>query len=99
MSTGETMSEIRTAFDRDWSWPAGDHFGWDHPLQGWPAIEELLVRHCQNWQVVVQAGGCCGMYPARLARLFATVYTFELDPVNFRYLVRRHCLSLKFTSY
>jgi FkbM family methyltransferase len=51
-----------------------------------PAALEIVYPHCRAFDVVVQAGGCCGVWPADLGRKFKTVYTFEPDPVNFRCL-------------
>jgi len=37
-------------------------------------------------RVVVQAGGCLGVFPRHLAKTFETVYTFEPEPRLFRVL-------------
>lgn len=37
-------------------------------------------------RVVVQAGGCVGLWPFALSKMFAHVYTFEPEPTNFHYL-------------
>jgi FkbM family methyltransferase len=42
--------------------------------------------YCRGFEVVVQAGGNCGVWPRDLAMEFQSVYTFEPDPVNFRCL-------------
>lgn len=44
---------------------------------------ERVAALCGQKRVVVQAGGNWGYWPRKLAGMFATVYTFEPDPVNF----------------
>lgn len=41
---------------------------------------DVLVKHCKTLGVCVQAGGFIGMWPARLAKFFERVYTFEPLP-------------------
>ena len=45
------------------------------------------IRFCHKRNVVVQAGGHCGVWPIRLAKMFKRVYTFEPDFKNFKCLV------------
>jgi FkbM family methyltransferase len=47
---------------------------------------EKVYPHVKKFDVVLQAGGNCGLWPRELGRRFSTVYTFEPDPVNFRCL-------------
>jgi FkbM family methyltransferase len=64
----------------------------------WPAYDErcaavtfaetdsalpAILAHVPGRRVVVQAGGNCGPLVRLLAPLFAAVYTFEPDPLNF----------------
>lgn len=42
-----------------------------------------VLSHCDDLDVVVQAGGNCGVWPKLLAQEFSTVYTFEPDNQNF----------------
>lgn len=44
------------------------------------------IAMCKGYDVVVQAGGNCGVWPAYLAKHFDRVWTFEPDPVNFECL-------------
>jgi FkbM family methyltransferase len=44
-------------------------------------------------RVVVQAGGCSGLWPMALAHHFETVYTFEPEPANFAALAQ-NCRGL-----
>lgn len=41
---------------------------------------DVLVKHTKTHGVCVQAGGFIGMWPARLAKFFERVYTFEPIP-------------------
>jgi FkbM family methyltransferase len=47
---------------------------------------ERVYPHVKRFDVAVQAGGNCGIWPADMGRRFRVVYTFEPDPVNFRCL-------------
>lgn len=48
-----------------------------------PRLDQTIPL-CQGRAVAVQAGGNLGLYAKRLAKDFATVYTFEPDPELFR---------------
>lgn len=52
-----------------------------------PDMDEA-IELCKNKGVVIQAGGHCGIWPARLSKIFETVYTFEPDFDNFQCLIR-----------
>lgn len=74
-----------------------------NPAQGfkWPETDTLSRRYVPaeardiakfmdfipKRDVVVQAGGGVGVYPAYLAHYFKEVHTFEPDPVNYSFLV------------
>lgn len=70
-----------------WMWREADYWAWTHPLQEFPALRDLILTHAKDTRVMVQAGGCMGMYPRLWADFFRTVVTFEPDPVNFYCLV------------
>ncbi len=73
---------------QDWCWPKGDTGGWEGPLLNWnQEHSRRWFAHVQKFEVAVQAGGCCGMYPKMLAEKFRLVYTFEPTPLNFYCLV------------
>lgn len=71
--------------ERGLSWPASD-------VRAAPAVFgtmgdlEIAYRHCRGFDVAVQAGGNCGVWPAAMGTKFRLVYTFEPDPINFRCL-------------
>ena len=43
----------------------------------------VILRFVKKRDVVIQAGGNCGVWPRALAPLFNQVITFEPDPVNY----------------
>lgn len=84
-----------------WVWPTYDPCntitdfigGWNKQKADWETSHKTKwFNHVKKYDVVVQAGGCCGMYPRLLAEKFGTVYTFEPDPLNFFCLVN-NCLK------
>lgn len=79
----QTVIEIKGfRRERDLLWPAYDHecasvvFNEQRKLA---TVTDL----CKRRDVVVQAGGNCGVFPLALSKMFADVYTFEPDPTNF----------------
>lgn len=46
-----------------------------------------LVPHCKKTGLLVQAGGCVGIYPIEQAKHFNRILTFEPDPENQECLV------------
>ena len=82
-----------------WLWIKGDTGLWDGPAQNWKESHKAkILKHCENFQVVVQAGGGCGMYPRLLANIFSIVYTFEPDDSNFHCLVN-NCWGRKVVMF
>lgn len=71
-----------------WMWPETDSGAWDGPSAEWvKSHKEGYLRYCRKFDVVVQAGGNCGLYPMLFSKYFSRVYTFEPDPLNFHCLV------------
>ena len=70
-----------------WVWPKDDTGAWDGPKSDWGPLKQGILDHVTNFEVVIQAGGNCGMYPRLLSDMFKYVYTFEPDPLNFHCLV------------
>lgn len=54
--------------------------------------EKMWPQLVKGRDVVIQAGGNCGIFPKMLSRHFKTVYTFEPDEENF------NCLELNVTE-
>ena len=71
-----------------WYWPISDTGLWKGPSEEWPLFKELVLKYTRKFDVVVCAGGACGMYPRLYANMFKNVYTFEPDFINF------FCLSV-----
>src|SRR5947207_3404035 len=72
-----------------WVWPKKDSEAWLGPKLDWENSHKIKwMRHVRGHECVVQAGGCCGMYPFLLSHLFKRVYTFEPDHLNFYCLVQ-----------
>lgn len=73
---------------KNWLWVAEDSGAWDGPSREWEQTHrDAYLRHVKSRNVVVQAGGNCGLYPRLFSQYFQTVYTFEPDPLNFHCLV------------
>jgi FkbM family methyltransferase len=68
-------------------WVKGDIGAYDLILDDWKRNIHDWLRMVKNFDVVVQAGGNCGMYPRFYKNYFKEVYTFEPEPNNF------HCLD------
>ena len=71
--------------ERGLLWPATD-VGGPAVMQASASVLDAVYQHCESFDVAVQAGGHCGVWPDALGRKFAHVYTFEPDPMNFRCL-------------
>jgi len=73
----------------DWNWVTADKGAFDGPLKDWiGSHKEAYTKYLKGHQLVIQAGGNCGMYPVLFSQLFDQVYTFEPDPLNFYTLVQ-----------
>ncbi len=70
-----------------WIWVKDDKFGWEQPANEFPGLRDLILAHTKQRRVIIQAGGCCGMYPKLWSVHFDTVYTFEPEARNFYCLV------------
>lgn len=68
-------------------WVKGDKGGFgnesDGPLFDWIVCKSKIFEHVNNWNTVIQAGGCCGMYATFYSKYFDNVYTFEPDTKNY----------------
>ena len=66
---------------------------WEITKQDYEVCHQFLVlNECKHFDVVVQAGGGCGMYPRLLSKRFKVVYTFEPHYINF-FCLASNCLS------
>lgn len=74
-----------------WLYPAADRnrIDWwfeQGPLDVDPAME-VIQPHLLGQRSCIQAGGCVGVWPIRLAQFFDNVHTFEAEPINYQCLV------------
>ena len=67
-------------------WPDCDTDCWPVVFNSVKDLDKVLL-FCKRFEVAVQAGGNCGVWPKKLAQHFKTVYTFEPESNNFRCLV------------
>ena len=49
---------------------------------------DLAIKRCKRLNLVIQAGGCVGVWPRYLRETFAKVYTFEPSQENFTLMVK-----------
>jgi FkbM family methyltransferase len=71
-----------------WAWRADDvNFQTFKALSAETELLKLITPFLRGREIMVQAGGHCGMQVEKFALHFETVYTFEPDPRNF------YCLS------
>ncbi len=75
-----------------WLWPREDRWAWELSRAEFPGLREKLLKYVKSNTRMVQAGGCCGLYPRQWEKDFQVVYTFEPDPLNF------YCLSVNCPS-
>lgn len=72
----------------EWLWPKNDTGAWDGPKDDWITSHKAIYqKYVKNFDIVIQAGGNCGLYPKLFSKMFKVVYTFEPDPFNFHCLV------------
>lgn len=64
----------------------------DGPLFDWIIGSKDFMSEVKKFDVVVQAGGNCGMYPRFYKNYFREVYTFEPDELNY------YCLDINCTG-
>lgn len=69
-------------------WLVQDKGCWTGPLKNWREEVNEWLKVLDNFDVIVQAGGACGMYPRFWGEYFQKVYTFEPCPKNYQ------CLNL-----
>ena len=69
-------------------WPKSDFNAFHWPLQDWINDKNWFMHYVRNKNLVIQAGGCCGMYPRFYANYFKTVYTFEPNLLNYQCLIK-----------
>lgn len=69
-------------------WKIKDDDAFFDIIEGWYLQgRTAFTSHLKGTDVVIQAGGYCGVFPRLFSSIFKTVYTFEPDPLNFHCLV------------
>lgn len=79
-------------------WVTKDIEAWDGPLGDWVRDKNKFMSHVNEFDTVIQAGGCCGMYPRFYKNYFKNVYTFEPDPISFTAL-QMNCVGEGYNSF
>lgn len=69
------------------TWPNNGKYTWDVACKELDHLSHLLP-HLQKTNVMIQAGGNCGLIIKQFINTFKTIYTFEPDPINF------YCLNI-----
>lgn len=81
-----------------WLWPIADVGAWEGPHKEFEGLRDKLLAKTKHRGTIVQAGGCCGLYPRLWLESFQRVYTFEPDPLSFHCLVN-NCQSPDIHKY
>jgi FkbM family methyltransferase len=71
---------------RDWKWPARDT-ELVRVSGSWKAVLDEIRSHVTRFDFCIQAGGACGVLPAKLSEIFGKVYTFEPCEENYNCLI------------
>lgn len=82
----------------EWVWPVQDEGAWLGPSQEFMAIYQAMRPKIRNHGTIVQAGGCCGMYPKLFSRYFERVITFEPAPLNW-FCLTQNCTEPNIIAY
>ena len=69
----------------DW-WPTRDHTC--HRVAYDFKGADLAIKRCKKLDLVIQAGGCVGVWPRYLRTIFAKVHTFEPSAENYLLMVK-----------
>ena len=73
-------------------WLIADTGAWTGPLKNWREDSGDFMSEVKKFDVVLTAGGNCGMYPRFYGNYFREVYTWEPDEDNFT------CLEMNCTG-
>ena len=78
--------ETRFWRNKDWLWTADDHHAWNHLTMQHPDIPKQILEEIKDVNMVVQAGGHCGLYTWQYCSAVDEVVTFEPDIWNLKCL-------------
>lgn len=84
--------------ERALMWPRRDVNCYDAILRDWYDHWPIISRYITDTEVVVQAGGNCGLYPLLYSNTFDRVFTFEPEPMNF-YCLAANCNNNKIIKF
>jgi FkbM family methyltransferase len=76
------MKNKTTIKEGGWVWPAIDVRSWNGQNE-YINLVDCLLPFVKSKDVMLQAGGNCGLILSTFVKHFNVVYTFEPDPVNF----------------
>lgn len=79
-------------------WIKDDTGAWSGPLEDWKEGKEDILNYVNYFETVVQAGGCCGMYPRFYDNYFENVITFEPNKDNYACL-SKNCEDTSIVHY
>ena len=86
------LVDLRCDIDnREWLWPKDDVNCWIN-LNNFKKLHENVMPYVKDKNIMVQAGGNCGLILDTFTNYFNNIYTFEPDPINF------YCLNHNVTS-
>lgn len=69
-------------------WITSDKGAFKWPLRDWLEGKEFFLKYVKKFDLIVQAGGNCGMYARFYSNYFKTIYSFEPELANFTCLTR-----------
>lgn len=78
---------VRKGLTDGFAWPAADKEAKAAILEDVKYMDQFLA-YVPRSNIVVQAGGNVGVYPAHLAKRFQAVHAFEPDPANYACLIQ-----------
>jgi FkbM family methyltransferase len=83
--------------DKLW-WLTVDQSAFNGPLSDWKSDKEVFLSYIKTKDVVIQAGGNCGMYARFYSNYFSEIYSFEPEKNNFKCL-ELNCKGSQFHLY
>lgn len=84
------VENIELTIDNVHTWiKIKDDCAFEDIAKGWrDFFKDKYMEHVRKKDIVIQAGGYCGVFPRLFSDIFKLVYTFEPDPLNFYCLVQ-----------
>jgi len=76
------MKNATVLKDNKWTWPASDENSWEGQNKHLDLVDHILP-FLKGKEVMIQAGGNCGLLLSTFVDHFNSIYTFEPDPINF----------------